>query len=882
MSTTPRELLRKLGSMFRKQRLDRELDAELAAHVELATDEYRAQGMSHDEARRRALVRLGGIGQAKETQRDARGLPALETLLQDLRYALRALRRDAGFALFATLIIGLGVGASATVFSVVNSLLVKALPFKEPGSLVWIANKVDTEDNMSGRTVQVIPMVALRDRNQSFQDIAAFFAFYSPGDVRLAGQGEPERLTAVPVSEKFFPLLGVQPLLGRQFTAEECQWNGPKVTLLSHGFWERRFGRDPRIVGKTMRLDDELVTVVGVMPASFDFGAVFAPGAQIDLFYPFPLTKETDRWGNTLALVGRLKPGSTLRRAQAEADILGNQITHENTRRNSLHPKLTFLPEHVSGQIRPALLILACAVGVVMLIVCANLSNLMLARTAARQKEMAIRAALGADRKRLIRQLLTESLLLTGCGGLLGIMLAFAATSGIAHLTAFRLPLLSSVRMDAGVLAFTVLIALVTGLTLGLAPAWQVSVLRLNASLGQRGSGGSQEHAWLHGTLVVSEIAFACVLLVGAGLLVRSLIKVMDVQLGFRPQSAAAMRLDPNSQYSTDARRLAWLNDALQRVRSIGGVEAAAMADSLPLGRNRTWGAGAKGRNYPPNHYPAAFVRMITEGYVKAIGMSLRQGRDLTEHDTPESEQVMLINETMAHDLWPGENPIGKVILGDCAKERQVVGVVSDVRHMALEKESGNEMYIPMRQCPDSLARGELVVRSALPLSSLSPAVEASLRPIAPDLPKGGMRPLTQLVDNAVSPRRFIVLLLTGFAGFALLLASLGIYGLISYSVNRRTQEIGIRMALGASTWDVQSRIVLRTLGLAGLGMLAGVVASWGLVRSLGGLLYGIASGDPLTFAATALVLMGIAALAGYLPARRASKIDPMICLRAD
>jgi predicted permease len=721
----------------------------------------------------------------------------------------------------------------------------------------------------------------LRDRNQSFSDIAGYFAFYGTGDFSLTGQGEPERLTAIPVSQTFFPVLGVQPQLGRHFTAEECNPNGPRVALLSHGFWERRFSRDSHIVGKPLRLNDQLVTVVGVMPATFDFGAIFSPGTNADLFYPFPLSKGTDRMGNTMALVGRLKPAATLSRAQAEADILGNQISNEDKNRNPLHPKLAFLAEHVSGQIRPALLILASAVGVVMLIVCANLSNLMLARTAAREKEMAIRAALGAGRKQLILQLLTESLLLTSCGALLGITLASVATRGIAHLTAFKLPLLSSVQIDARVLAFTVLIAMVTGLTLGLAPAWQVSVLRLNASLGRRGTGGSQEHTWLRGTLVVSEVAFACVLLVGAGLLVRSLEKVLDVHLGFRPQSAAAMRIDPNSQYSTEARKLAYLDDALNRVRSITGVEAAGLADALPLGKNRTWGAGAKGVDYPPNQYPLAFVRIITDGYVKAMGMSLKQGRDLTEHDTPDGAQVMLVNETLARALWPEGNPIGKVIVGDCAKERVVVGVVGDVRHMALENDSGNEMYIPMRQCPD---RGswDLVVRSALPLTSLAPTVEASLRPIAPDLPKGGMLPLTQLVDRAVSPRRFIVLLLSGFAGFALLLASLGIYGLISYSVNRRTHEIGIRVALGASSFDVQSRIVLRTLGLAGLGMLVGVVASWGLVRSVSGLLYGVPSGDPPTFAGAALVLMAIAALAGYLPARRASKIDPMICLRAD
>jgi predicted permease len=806
---------------------------------------------------------------------------AIETLLLDLRYAIRTLRRDAGFALFTILIIGLGVGASATVFSVINSLLVRPLPFKDPASLVWIANRTDTEDNMSGRTVQVMPMVALRDRNQSFADIAGYFAFYGTGDFSLTGEGEPERLTAIPVSQTFFPVLGVQPQVGRQFTKQECDTNGPNVVLLSHGFWERRFASDPQIVGKPLRLNDQLYTVVGVMPSTFDFGAIFTPGTNADLFYPFPLTRGTDRMGNTMALVGRLKPGSTLPRAQAEADILGNQISDEDKNRNSIHPKLTFLAEHVSGQIRPALLILASAVGVVMLIVCANLSNLMLARTAAREKEMAVRSALGAGRRHLIVQLLTESLLLTGCGALLGIAFAVVATRGIAHLTAFKLPLLSSVQIDARVLAFTVLIAMATGLTLGLAPAWQVSVLRINASLGRRGTGGSQEHTWLRGTLVVSEIAFACVLLVGAGLLVRSLQKVLDVHLGFRPQSAAAIRIDPNSQYTTEARKLAYLDDALSRVRNLTGVEAAGLADALPLGKNRTWGAGEKGVNYPPNQYPLAFVRIITDGYVRALGMSVIQGRDLTAHDTADSAQVMLVNETMAHALWPGQNPIGKVIVRDCAKERVVVGVVGDVRHMALEKASGNEMYIPMRQCSD---RGswDLVVRSELPLTSLTSLVDGALRPIAPDLPKASMRPLTQLVDRAVSPRRFIVLLLTGFAGFALLLASLGIYGLISYSVNRRTQEIGIRMALGASTYDVQSRIVSRTLALAGLGLLVGVFASWGLVRSVSGLLYGVPSGDPPTFAGAALVLMVIAALAGYLPARRASRIDPMICLRAE
>jgi predicted permease len=875
------ELLRRLGSIFHGRKLDSELDSELANHVDLAAADYRRQGMSDDEARRMALVKLGGIQQSKEIQRDARGLPAFEAVLQDARYAVRTLRRDAAFALFVTLIIGLGIGACATVFSVVNSLLVRPLPFRDPSRLVWIANGTDATADMSARTFQVIPMLELRDRDSSFTDIAGYFAFYGIGDISFTDAREPERLTGVGVTEKFFPLLGVTPRLGRLFTAQECERFGTSVALITDAFWERRFARDPRIVGSTIRLGGKPTTVIGVMPASFDFGSVFAPGTRVDLFLPFPVTRDTDRWGNTLALVGRLKPGAPLSRAQAEANILGNQISDEDKNRNSIHPSFSLLSEHVSGQIRPALLILAGAVLVVMLIVCANVSNLMLARTAARQKEMAIRAALGAGRSRLARQLFTESLLLTGCGALLGIALAYGATFGIARLTAFSLPLLHDVRMDGRALGFVALIAAVTGILLGLAPALHISLPRLNASLGRSGAGGPREHAWLRGGLVMAEIAFACVLLVGAGLLVRSFVNVLETRLGFRPQSAATVRIDPDSSYETEARRMAYLNDALQRVRSIPGVQSAGVTDALPLGKNRAWGSAAKGVSYQPDNYPEAFVRVVSDGYFGAMGIPVTRGRDFNERDAAESNKVIVINESMAHALWPGEDPIGKVILGDCAKEREVVGVVADVRHMALEKDSGNEMYIPMRQCQDR-SSWDLVVRANLPLATLGTAVDDALRPIAPDLPKGGMRPLTQLVERAVSPRRFIVSLLSGFAVFALILASLGIYGLISYSVNRSAPEIGVRMALGASAFDVQRRIVARTLTLAAAGMIAGVAISWIAGRSVGSLLYGVAAADPSTFAAAAFLLLAVSAVAGYLPARRASRIDPMICLRTE
>ncbi len=829
---------------------------------------------------------MGAPGQTvvSETseQQDRRGPAFIDGVLQDGRYAGRTLRRDAGFTAFAILIIALGIGASSTVFSVLNTLLVRPLPFRDPGSLVWIANRTKLDGDLSGATVQVGRLLDLRERNSSFSDIAGYFAFYGVGDSKLTGNGEPERLSAVPVSQNFFPLLGVQPELGRQFSAEECKWNGPKAVLLSHGLWERRFGSDPKIVGRAIRLDDAEVTVAGVMPASFDFAAVFAPGTRIDLFAPFALSKETDRWGNTLALVGRLKPGVSLGRAQSEADALGAQITAEHPRSNGLDPKLTFLAQHVSGRLRPMLLVLACAVGTVMLIVCANLSNLLLARTTTRQREMAIRTALGAGRGRLVCQLLTESVVLTFSGAALGLAMAVGATRAVAHLDAFSIPLLSSVRVDAGALGFTLLAAVVTGLVLGTAPALQAVTTSASASLGQRGASEGHGHTWTRSVLVVAEIAFACVLLVGAGLLIRSFLRVLQVDPGFRPESAAAWRIDPSAQYKTQSQQNAYFDEVLRRVKAIPGVKAAGLTDVLPLGHNRSWGSPAKGQTYRDGEFPSAFVRVVSEGYIGAMGMSVREGRDLTARDAATgATPVIMINETMAHTLWPGQDPIGKIVAGECGNDRQVIGVVRDVRHVALEQSSGSEMYLPIRQCQD-WASLDLVVRADLPPAVLASNVEASLRPYVPDLPKGGMRPLTQLVNRAISPRRFIVLLLTGFAGFALVLASLGIYAVISYSVTRRTQEIGIRMALGASPEGVQGRIVLQTLRLALIGLLIGAAGSLGLARALSGLLFGVTYGDPFTFGTATLVMLTVAMLAGYFPARKASRIDPMIALRAE
>jgi predicted permease len=766
------------------------------------------------------------------------------------------------------------------VFSVVNTLVLRPLPFAEPDQLVWIANR--DVSGLSGQTTQVNHMLDLRQRTQSLSAIAGYFAFYGVGDNLLGGTGEPERLSGVPVSDNFFDVLGVRPELGRVFTAEESAWNGPKAVLLANGLWRRRFNADPGIVGRSVTLNDRPHTVVGVLPASFDFGSVFAPGSHFDLYFPFPLSQETNRWGNTMAMIGRLKPGVPADQARAEIRTLAGQITAEHPERNSFQGSVKPLSEQVGGRMRMAVWVLAGAVAMVMLIVCANLSSLLLARTASRQREIAIRTALGAGRRRLLAQMLTEGIVLSCTGAILGFVLAILGTRALARLDAVSVPLLRDVRADATALGFTLGIALLTGIVFGLAPALQARGLALTRALNDsaRGSTGGRRRTWVRNALVVSEIAFACVLLVGAGLLIRSLIRVLDVNMGFEPGRAAAIRVDPDSRYRTTEQRHAYFDEVFRRVREMPGVESAGITDALPLGRNRSWGSRAKGVTYERGRGPSAFVRVVSDGYLKAMGIPLRAGRDFSSADTPVTEPVMMVNETMARTVWPGEDAIGKYVLGPCAKERRVIGIAGDVRHLALEQAAGNEMYIPMRQCNDQ-SGADLVVRSSLPPDRLVSSLRSALQPIA-NVAGNDFRPLQQLVDKSVSPRRFLVLLLGGFAVFALILASLGIYGLISYSVSQRTQEIGIRMALGASAREVQMRIIMQTLWLAAIGMAVGTAASWSMAQSAGSLLFDITPRDPGTFLTMLIVLAVVALAAGYLPARRASRIDPMVALRAE
>jgi predicted permease len=805
---------------------------------------------------------------------------ALDTFVQDTRHSLRSLRRDYGLAALATLIVALGVGASSTVFSVGNALLLRPLPFDEPDRLVWIANgEWGRGQRLSTISTQVAHLWNLQDRSRTLTDVAGYFLFDWAGDLTLTGAGEPERLTQLRVTGNFFPLLGVRPQLGRLFTAEEAQQYGPGAIILSHGLWVRRFAADPNVVGSTLTLNENPVTVVGVLPASFDFNTIFAHDSRIDFVAPFPLTEQTNSWGNTLALIGRLAPGATIAAAQAEAAFIAEQPIERGRATNEFEPVLSPLRDHVSGGSRPAVMLLAGAVTLVMLIVCANLSNLLLARGATHEKEIAIRAALGAARGRLIRQMLTESAVLALAGGALGLVLAYAGTQTLSQMDA-NIQLLSQARVDGVVLAFTIFAAVAAGLVFGLTPALRLSGVALNESLKEGGRGHSQgkRHGWTRGALVVSEVALACVLLVGASLLIHSLLRVLDVDLGFQPGGVVTLRIDPPTDFDSQAAATTYMSEALRRVRSEPGVDAAALTDVLPVTFNRRWGISAGERRAAP------YVRVVSEGYLSAMRLTLVSGRDFTVGDDSSRSNVVIVNELLANELWPGEDPLGKTLQQGNRRPREweVVGVVRGMRHLSPEQEPAPEVFFPIRQEGSDYMAIHLVARGNHPLTAVVASVRAALRGLDSNLPLNDFRLMQDIIDKSTAPRRFLVLLLAGFAGFALLLASLGIYGVISYSVSQRSQEIGIRTALGASPLDLQRRVLTETLRLAVAGMVLGLLAAWALARVMQGLLFGVTSSDPITFAIVPLVIVSVAAVAGYLPARRAARLDPMAVLRAD
>jgi predicted permease len=803
----------------------------------------------------------------------------MNALLQDAHFALRALRREKSFFLLAALIVGIGVGANTAVFSVVNPLLLRPLPFDDPGQLVWVAHS--RAGGMSAVTSRTSNLRDYRQMNRSFDGLTGYMAFFEYDSYNLTGDGDPERLVGVGVAGDFLDVLGVPVLLGRNFTDEESAWGGPRAAILTHGFWTRRFAADPSIVGRTLVLNDEATVVVGVLPAAFDFSSTFVPASRVDFLNPFPISDETDRWGNTLAMIGRLRPGVSIQGAQADLDRMSRQLEEAQPDRWGLGAVVTPLREQIAGGFRTALLLLAGAAGAVMLVACLNLSNLLLARGRSRGPEMAVRSALGADRGRLMRQLTLESLLVALAGGAVGVGLAWLITRAVSATTAVQIPMLSAVAVDGSVLVFTVLLAVAAGLIMGVIPALQLSRTGEAATLNDAGRGSTEGRrgASAREALVVVEVSLALTLLIGGGLLLRSFANVLDVRLGFDPEGTVAWRVDTNQDFETRTARAAFYDDLLGRVLDVPGVEDVGLTDTTPLGRNRSWGFRVEGVSYDEGDFLGAFPRIVDHRYTEAMGIPLVSGRTFTADDREGSTDVTLINQAAAERWFAGGSAVGRRILnGDRAWE--VVGVVADVRHQSLEEGSAPEIYFPYTQHWD-MSTAEMVVRSRLSTAALAQAVGAAIRQVDPAMPIDDYRTMSAIVDRAVSPRRFILLLLGGFAAAGLILAALGIYAVLSYNVSQRTAEIGIRMALGQSAASVRGQVVGRTLTLAGAGVVGGAVLSLLLTRLIGTLLFGVAATDAPTYLAVCGGLLFVAGVAGYLPARRASRTDPVEALRA-
>lgn len=803
----------------------------------------------------------------------------LAAWLLDGRYALHAVRNDLRLFTFAVLIIGLGVGACTAVFSVIRPLMLRALPFEQADRLVWVANA--GEGGTSAVASRASTLRDLRTGNQSLDGLTGYFAFFA--NHNLVGRGEPRRLVGVGVARDFLDVLRIQPLIGRNFVEEEGRWGGPPAVILSHAFWTRQFGADPTVIGTVLSLDGESREVVGVLPPSFDFAATFAPHTRIDVLTPFPISDETDRWGNTLAIIGRLAPGATVASAQVDLDRVIAGLRADDPGRRGVGTRVTDMQAHIAGPFRGALLLLAAAAGAVMLIVCVNLSNLLLAKGARRDSEMAVRSALGAPRHRLVRQMLIESLLLSGGGALIGLLIAVGATYFVANAQGLDIPLLARMSVDGGALAFSTVLAVLVGLIMGLAPALRVSSGGEAAVFqgARRGMSASRGLGRVRDGLVIAEIALACVLMVVGGLLLRSFQQVLDVDLGFRPEEVASWQLSTTRTFDTVAEEAAFYNQIAENAQAIPGVQSVGLTDAVPLGRrNRTWSLRAPGLTYDGQSDLAALPLMIGSRYLETMQIPLLAGRHFTAADTLERGDVVILNETAAKAVFHGEDPLGRTVMAG-VRENEVIGIVADVRHQSLEGGSGVQMYMPITQV-DSYPSLHMVVRSTLAADALARDVATAIGRVDPAMPTGDFRTLGSLVERSVSPRRFTLQLLVAFAGAALLLAALGVYGVLSYVVTERIPEIGIRMALGESGGGVLRRLVGRTVLLAAIGLAAGTAGSLAAARWIGSLLYGVVPFDPWTFVAVTAVLMLVAVLAGLLPALRASRIQAISVLRTN
>jgi putative ABC transport system permease protein len=816
----------------------------------------------------------------------------MQTLLQDLRYGARMLLKNPGFTLIAVITLALGIGANTAIFSIVNGLLLNPLPYRNADRLaiIWTHSP---GANVAQDWPSPGQFSALKSENSVFEQLA----LAQGSNVILSGIAEPERLGAVRASSAVFSLLGAQAMLGRVFLPEEDTPDKTLTVILSHGLWRRRFGGDPKVLGQTLIINGRGYTVVGVMPPDFALGHEVMPTvgsvAQAELLLPLPLSVErmNNHGDENYNVLARLKPGATIARAQAELNLAVRRMEQQFPGNYPASRRFSFsirpLLEQAVGDVRLALYVLLGAVGCVLLIACANVANLLLARAATREREMAVRTAIGAGRWRVVRQLLTESVLLSAVGGALGLLLAIWGLALLRWLNPGDIPRLAAIRIDNRVMAFTTAVAALTGILFGLAPALRSSRVNLSETLKEGGRSLVGGHHRLRKLLVVTEIALSLVLLIGAGLLIRSFLHVQQVEPGFAPQNVLSMRMAlVGPAYSDEARRVSFYQQLWERIRRLPGVEAAGGVSALPLTGGIGWGSVTiEGYNASSGQSMIqADMRSASVGYFETMKVPLIRGRFFADQDTKESQRVVIVDENMARNYWPNADPIGKRLKFGGADSGSpwmtVVGVVANVKHYALDTDSRVALYTPHLQ--GGAGSLSIAARTTADPLAMAAAVTREARALDPNLPLYDVKTMEQWLSESLARRRFAMLMLGLFAVVAMLLAGVGIYGVMSYTVEQRIREIGIRVALGAQTRDVLRLVVSQGMSLTGIGVALGLTAAIAATRVMAGLLFGVRATDPLTFVFIALLLALVALAACWIPAWRATKVDPMVALRCE
>ncbi len=871
----------KLKALFRRRERENELEEELRGHLDALTEENIRQGMTPEEARYAARREFGGVEQIKEDYREARGLPMLELFVQDLRYALRTLRKNPGFAAVAVLTLALGIGANTAIFSIVNAVLLRPLPFPQANRIVAVYQTLE-RNGIHRNGVSYLNFADWQQQSHSFEQMGAF----GESDVTLTGAGEPEIIPGAVVTSGLLSALGVRPVAGRLLVPDDDRPGAPAVVMLSERLWRKRFGAAADIVGKTVTLDKQVFTVAGILPGDFQFPFQNPPA---DLWIPVQQDTQLKsliprRGGHYLSVIARLKPGVTLAGAETELAGINERLAKQYPAENSgWGIRIAPLQHELVGDVQLGLLVLLSAVALVLLIACANVANLLLARATSRSRELAVRAALGAGRQRIVRQLLTESLLLGGIGGALGAGSAWWAVRGLVQLLPDDVPRIHAIQVDGWVLGFTLLLSVLVSLVFGLAPAIQATAVNLATGLKEGARGNSEGNGKrLRGVLIVSEVALAVVLLTGAGLLVRSFLELQNVSPGFRVDGilTAAVVL-PQSQYTKPEEWARYSEQAVARIKTIHGVTSAAVVMGLPLSGNRVNLAfEIDGRPQAPEERVSANFASVSREYFPLFGIPLLRGRVFDDRDTATSQKIAIVSEAFARRYFPNEEPVGKHLTFGFPERasREIVGVVGDVKHVSLDAPVEPEMYLPFEQNP--VWGMNFVVRTAGDPAALASAVRERIQEGDKDLPVVDVQPMTVYLRDSMAQPRFRTLLLGLFGVVALVLAAVGIYGVISYSVAQRTQEIGLRMALGADPAQVLRLVVGQGMKLVLVGLAAGVAGAFGLTRLFSSLLFGITAGDPLTYCGTVSLLIGVSLLACYIPARRAVRVDPLVALR--